>query len=43
MFRLRSSMLRGVSGAIVAGDFYQRTDLVKVAEQLNREPPGAAR
>jgi hypothetical protein len=31
---------RGVPGAIVAGDFYQQSDLVKVAEQLNQEPAG---
>ena len=29
---------RGVRGAIVAEDFYQQSDLVKVAEQLNRKP-----
>ena len=33
---------RGVRGAIVAADFYQQSDLVKVAEQQNRkssDPP----
>jgi hypothetical protein len=32
---------RGIPGAIVAGDFYEQSDLVKVAEQLNQEPAGA--
>jgi hypothetical protein len=31
---------RDVPGAIVAGDFYQQSDLVKVAGELNREPAG---
>jgi hypothetical protein len=31
---------RRVRGAIVAGDFYQQSALVEVAEQLNRKPAG---